>query len=79
MLYGDDNTEKSAMLNLRVNPIIKQTLPNVSENIDATKMNEDQIHSKIQKGYESYKSGRIQNAARAFSKFREDFCYEYER
>lgn len=71
MLYGGDITEKSATLNLGVNPIIKQTLPNAPENIDATKVNEDQIRAKIQKGYESYKSGRTQNAARAFSKFRE--------
>lgn len=52
MLYGGDITEKSATLNLGVNPIIKQTLPNAPENIDATKVNEDQIRAKIQKGYE---------------------------
>lgn len=97
--------EKTATLNLRVNPTLKQdaesvlsrlgipmstavdmflnqvvlvggipfavTLPNAPESIDATKMSEDQIHAKIQKGYESYKAGRTQNAAEAFKRFRE--------
>ena len=97
--------EKSATLNLRVNPSLKQsaesvlgrlgipmstavdmflnqivlvggipfsvTLPNAPESIDATKMSEDQIHAKIQRGYESYKAGRTQNAAQAFERFRE--------
>ena len=97
--------EKSATLNLRVNPVLKQdaesvlgrlgipmstavdmflnqivlvggipfsvTLPNAPEVIDATKMSEEQIHSKIQRGYESYKAGRTQNAAQAFERFRE--------
>ena len=93
--------EKSATLNLRVNPTLKQnaeyvlgrlgvpmstavdmflnqivltggipfavTLPSAPESIDTTKMSPD----KIQKGYESYKEGRTQNAAKAFDKFRE--------
>ena len=97
--------EKSATLNLRVNPTLKQdaesvlgrlgipmstavdmflnqivlvggipfsvTLPNAPESIDMTKMSEDQIHDKIQRGYESYKAGRTQNAAEAFKRFRE--------
>ena len=97
--------EKSATLNLRVNPTLKQdaesvlgrlgipmstavdmflnqivlvggipfsvTLPNAPESIDMTKMDEDQIHAKIQRGYESYKAGRTQNAAEAFNRFRE--------
>ena len=97
--------EKSATLNLRVNPNLKHdaesvlgrlgipmstavdmflnqvvlvggipfsvTLPNAPEGIDATKMGEDQIHAKIQRGYESYKAGRTQNAAEAFNRFRE--------
>ncbi len=99
---------KSATLNLRVNPTLKQnaesvlghlgipmstavdmflnqivlvggipfpvTLPNAPESIDATKMNEDQIHAKIQKGYDSYKAGRTQNASAAFERFRERHC-----
>ena len=47
------------------------TLPNAPESIDATKMNEDQIYAKIQKGYDSYKAGRTQNASAAFERFRE--------
>ena len=37
-----------------------------------TKMSKDQIHAKIQRGYESYKAGRTQNAAEAFNRFREN-------
>lgn len=100
--------EKSATLNLRVNPVLKQdaesvlgrlgipmstavdmflnqivlvggipfsvTLPNAPESIDITRMTDEQIHAKIQKGYESYKAGRTQNAAAAFVKFRENHC-----
>jgi addiction module RelB/DinJ family antitoxin len=98
--------EKSATLNLRVNPTLKHdaesvlsrlgipmstavdmflnqivlvggipfsvTLPNAPESIDTTRMTEEQIHAKIQKGYDSYKAGRTQNAAAAFEKFREN-------
>ena len=97
--------EKSATLNLRVNPTLKKdsesvlgrlgipmstavdmflnqivlvggipfsvTLPNAPESIDMTNMDEDQIHAKIQRGYESYKAGHTQNAANAFNRFRE--------
>ena len=97
--------EKSATLNLRVNPTLKKdaesvlgrlgvpmstavdiflnqvvltggipfaiTLPSAPESIDTTKMSTDEIHDKIQKGYESYKEGRTQDAAKAFEKFRE--------
>ena len=97
--------EKSATLNLRVNPTLKQnaeyvlgrlgvpmstavdmflnqivltggipfaiTLPSAPESIDMTKMSIDEIYDKIQKGYESYKEGRTQSAAKAFDKFRE--------
>lgn len=97
--------EKSATLNLRVNPELKQeaeavlsrlgipmstavdmylnqivlmggipfsvTLPKPPANIDASQMNEEQIHSKIAQGYTSYKEGKTQNAADAFNKFRE--------
>ena len=47
------------------------TLPSAPESIDATKMSEEQIHARIQRGYDSYKAGRTQNAAQAFEKFRE--------
>lgn len=97
--------EKSATLNLRVNPELKRdaesvlgrlgipmstavdmflnqivlvggipfsvTLPSAPESVDATEMSEEQIHARIQRGYDSYKAGRTQNAAQAFEKFRE--------
>ena len=97
--------EKSATLNLRVNPALKQeaeivlrrlgvpmstavdiflnqivltggipfavTLPGAPKSIDTTKMSTGEIHDKIQRGYESYKAGRTQNAAEAFGFFRE--------
>lgn len=97
--------EKSATLNLRVNPSLKRdaesvlgrlgipmstavdmflnqivlvggipfsvTLPSAHENIDTTGMSDEQIHAKIQQGYESYKAGKTQNAAKAFERFRE--------
>ena len=47
------------------------TLPSALESIDMTKMSPDEIHDKLQKGYESYKEGRTQSAAKAFDKFRE--------
>ena len=96
--------EKTATLNLRVNPTLKQeaesvldqlgipmstavdmylkqivlvggipfsvTLPKAPERINAEKMSEEQIHEKILHGYESYQSGKTQNAAEAFDKFR---------
>ena len=46
------------------------TLPNAPESIDTTKMTDEQLHAKIQKGYESYQAGRTQNAAAAFETFR---------
>ncbi len=47
------------------------TLPSAPESIDITKMSIEEIHDKIQKGYESYKAGRTQDAAKTFDKFRE--------
>lgn len=47
------------------------TLPSAPESIGMTKMSIDEIHDKIQNGYESYKKSRTQNAAKAFDKFRE--------
>ena len=97
--------EKTATLNLRINPALKKdaesvlgrlgipmstavdmflnqivlvggipfavTLPNAPERIDAAGMSYEQIHAKIQRGYESYKACCTQNAAEAFKKFRE--------
>lgn len=97
--------EKSATLNLRINPTLKQnaesvlsrlgipmstavdmflnqvvlvggipfsvTIPNAPEGIDATRMTGKELHTKIQRGYDDYKTGNVQNAAEAFTKFRE--------
>ena len=49
------------------------TLPNVPERIDATKMTEAEVHAKIQRGYDDYQSGRVQDAACVFSEFREKY------
>lgn len=35
------------------------TLPKVPESIDVTKMNVAHFHAKLQKGYKSYKTGKI--------------------
>lgn len=98
--------EKSATLNLRVNPTVKQhaedvlsklgipmstavdmylnqisltggipfavTLPKAPASINADLMTDDELHDKLQKGYEDMQAGRVQNAAEAFAKFREN-------
>ncbi|MDO4478979.1 MAG: type II toxin-antitoxin system RelB/DinJ family antitoxin [Lachnospiraceae bacterium] len=47
------------------------SLPKAPASVDAAKMTEADIHAKILKGYDSYKEGRTQDAANAFSQFRE--------
>lgn len=98
--------EKSATLNLRVNPILKSdaetiltrlgvpmstavdmflnqivltggipfsvTVPKPPVDIDASQMTDAQLHAKLYRGYEDYKTGRTQNAADAFAKFKEN-------
>lgn len=97
--------EKSATLNLRVNPHLKQdaesvlgrlgvpmsvavdmflnqivltggipfsvSLPSAFDSIDTTRMRTDEIHEKIQRGYELYKAGSTRDASQAFEHFRE--------
>lgn len=48
------------------------TIPKMPADIDAVQMTEEQIHSKIQTGFDDYESGKVQNAAEAFAKFREN-------
>ncbi|MCD8300595.1 MAG: type II toxin-antitoxin system RelB/DinJ family antitoxin [Clostridiales bacterium] len=96
--------EKSATLNLRVNPTLKSdaeiilsrlgipmstavdmflnqvvlvggipfsvTVPKPPADIDISQMSEDQLHAKLQRGYDDYKAGRTQNAAEVFAEFR---------
>lgn len=95
--------EKTATLNLRVNPTVKRraeevlsklgipmataidmylnqifltggipfavTLPKVPDAINMDCMTSDEIHAKLQKGYDDVEAGRIQHAETAFAKF----------
>ena len=97
--------EKTATLNLRVNPAVKQraedvlaklgipmstaidmylnqisltggipfavTLPKASPSVNADLMSVTEIHGKLQEGYEDIETGKVQDAASAFAKFRE--------
>ena len=102
--------DKSATLNLRVNPTVKQraedvlvqlgipmstaidmylnqisltggipfavTSPKAPQSVNADMMTHDEIHAKLQEGYDDVKAGRVQDAATAFAKFRESHSYE---
>ncbi len=97
--------EKTATLNLRVNPILKEqaeevlsklgipmsiainiylnqitltggipfmvTLPKAPESMNADIMSSSEIHAKLQKGYDDIELGNVQDAAKAFSNFKE--------
>ena len=97
--------EKTATLNLRVNPVVKGraeevlsslgipmstaidmylnqialtggipfsvTLPKVPNSINMDFMTSDEIHAKLQRGYDDIEAGKVQNAANAFAKFKE--------
>ena len=97
--------EKTATLNLRVNPTVKEqaeivlsrlgvpmstainmylnqisltggipfavTLPKASEDINADIMTDEEIHVKLQSGYDDVKAGRVKKAAEAFKGFNE--------
>lgn len=96
--------EKTATLNLRVNPTVKEraeevlsklgvpmstaidiflnqisltggipfavTLPKAPDVINMDMMTEDEIHKKLQKGYDDIEAGKVQDATSAFAKFR---------
>jgi antitoxin component of RelBE/YafQ-DinJ toxin-antitoxin module len=47
------------------------TLPKAPQSVNADLMTEAQIHTKLQEGYDDVKAGRVQDAATAFTKFRE--------
>ena len=97
--------EKTATLNLRVNPVVKEraeevlsklgvpmstaidmylnqiyltggipfsvSLPKAPDTINMDLMTEDELHAKLQKGYDDIEAENVQNAASAFKKFRE--------
>lgn len=99
--------EKTATLNLRVNPIVKEraeavlgrlgvpmstaidmylnqifltggipfsvTLPKAPDAVNADLMTADEIHEKLQRGYDDIEAGRVRNAADAFEQFRENY------
>lgn len=98
--------EKTATLNLRVNPSVKQraedvlsrlgipmstaidmylnqisltggipfpiSLPKAPQSLNMDVMSAEEIHNKLQEGYEDVKAGRVQDTASAFAKFREN-------
>ena len=98
--------EKTATLNLRVNPTVKEraekvlsqlgvpmstaidmylnqisltggipfsvSLPKAPTSIHTDAMTVEEIHQKLEKGYNDIATGRVQNAAEAFAKFREN-------
>lgn len=97
--------EKTATLNLRVNPTVKEraeevlsrlgvpmstaidmylnqisltggipfavTLPKAPDTVNADLMTTAEIHAKLKKGYDDIEAGNVQNAADAFTRFRE--------
>ena len=97
--------EKTATLNLRINPTVKQraedvltrlgipmstaidmylnqisltggipfavTLPKAPSSLNADLMTKEEIHKKLQDGYDDIHAGRVQDAVSAFTKFRE--------
>lgn len=97
--------EKTATLNLRVNPKVKEraeavlsrlgvpmstaidmylnqisltgsipfsiSLPKAPDTINVDLMAEDELHAKLQKGYDDIEAGRVQNAEKVFAEFRE--------
>lgn len=98
--------EKTATLNLRVNPDVKEkaesvleqlgipmstainmylnqislvggipfsvVLPKAAPSVNADVMTTEEIHAKLEKGYLDVEKGKIQDAAAAFAKFREN-------
>lgn len=94
--------EKTATLNLRVNPTVKEqaeivlsrlgvpmstainmylnqisltrgipfavTLPKAPEDINADVMTDEEIHAKLQNGYDDVKAGKVKKAAEAFKR-----------
>ena len=97
--------EKTATLNLRVNPVVKEraeavlsrlgvpmstaidmylnqisltggipfavTLLKAPDALNADLMTNEELHAKLQKGYDDMEAGRTQDAASAFAQFRE--------
>lgn len=99
--------EKTATLNLRVNPKVKEqaeavlsrlgvpmsvaidiylkqisftggipfavSLPKAPDSVNMDLMTEEELHAKLQKGYDDIEAGRVRDAADAFAEFRESY------
>ena len=52
------------------------SLPKAPLSIHADAMTEEEVHQKLERGYNDIAAGRVQNAAEAFAKFRENHWYE---
>ena len=48
------------------------TLPKVSSSINMDLMTTEEVHAKLQKGYDDIEAGKVQSAASAFANFREN-------
>ena len=48
------------------------SLPKAPQSLNMDVMSAEEIHNKLQEGYEDVKAGRVQDAASAFAKFREN-------
>ncbi len=48
------------------------TLPNAPTVLNADLMTSEEIHAQLQKGYDDVQAGRVQDAASAFARFREN-------
>ena len=46
-------------------------LPNAPSVLNADLMTVEEIHTKLQEGYDDLRAGKVQNAASAFKRFRE--------
>jgi hypothetical protein len=58
--------EKSAILPFSV------TLPKAPQSVNADLMTEDEIHAKLQEGFDDLKAGRVQDAVTTFKQVREN-------
>ncbi len=48
------------------------TLPRAQQSINTDLMTTEKIHAQLQEGYDDMKAGKVQDAATAFAKFREN-------
>lgn len=46
------------------------SLPKAPDTINVDLMTEDELHAKLQKGYDDIEAGRVQNAEKVFAEFR---------